>query len=350
VGRAILLLAAIALVVGTGLLTFSEWHSSGRTPRLLGNRIAVADAQVVGPEPTCPTELSDKTSHPDAELSLFIRSVDLHALTANVEAAICFPEILLLNLYTKKYGPTLRRQKDAYLTFDPHREFAEASVSVSYTREVPYAGAYARSTNLKVETPLGSLVREESPQASLGQFVLPLAATPREYPFDWYSFRDAFNVTIFYLNGSHSEEILVRPSGKTEPPLNVKVYADPSLSPLVVDASQAIPTPEELEGRRLTVRLMRSSTTQWYVAVIAVIPLLLAALLAVVFLRPGAARRPNIGPEAIAAVTAALLAVLPIRLVLVPSSVTELTLVDYWLGFEVAVLAAVACLAVRRTL
>jgi hypothetical protein len=45
-----------------------------------------------------------------------------------------------------------------------------------------------------------------------------------------------------------------------------------------------------------------------------------------------------------------LLAVLPIRLVLVPSNVTELTLVDYWLGFEVAVLAAVACLAVRRTL
>ncbi len=353
VGRVILLLVAVALIVGTGLLTYSQWHSGRRPPVLLGKRVAVADARTVGPEPACPDELNGQPDNPTAELSLFIRSVDLHALTATVEAALCFPEALLLTLYTKKYGQTLHKAKQGYLSFDPHRKFGEAEVNVSYTREVPTAQVsdfVPGSTTIGPTVQLGRFVgANESPQASLGEFTLPLVAAPQEYPFDWYSLRDDFSVTIFYLDGEKDEEIVARPTKSDEPPVNVKVFGEPALSPLILTASTAKPPRELDHGASLTVRLERSATTRWYVTVIAWIPLLLAVLLCIVLLRANAAEG-RIGLEAVAAVTAALLAVLPIRFVLVPAAVAELTLVDYWLGFEVAVLAAVACLAVRRTL
>jgi hypothetical protein len=57
-----------------------------------------------------------------------------------------------------------------------------------------------------------------------------------------------------------------------------------------------------------------------------------------------------VSPEGIAGVAAVLLAILPIRLILVPGEISDLTLVDYWLGFEMAVLAALACGAVWRAL
>ena len=53
-------------------------------------------------------------------------------------------------------------------------------------------------------------------------------------------------------------------------------------------------------------------------------------------------------PEALVGFGAVLLAIVPIRAVLVPATASELTLVDYWLGVEVAILAALACVAVSR--
>jgi hypothetical protein len=58
----------------------------------------------------------------------------------------------------------------------------------------------------------------------------------------------------------------------------------------------------------------------------------------------------GIGPDSVTGVAAVLLAILPIRLVLVPAEVSELTLIDYLLGFEMALLASLAALVVLRGL
>jgi hypothetical protein len=99
----------------------------------------------------------------------------------------------------------------------------------------------------------------------------------------------------------------------------------------------------------LTVRLHRTAATQVYVVVVALIPLLLGLLLLIVF-SMGHRTGSLVGPEGIAGVAAVLLAILPIRFVLVPGEISDLTLVDYWLGFEMAALAALACGAVWRAL
>jgi hypothetical protein len=78
----------------------------------------------------------------------------------------------------------------------------------------------------------------------------------------------------------------------------------------------------------LKVRLHRTAATELYVVVVALIPLLLGLLLLIVFSmhhRTGTL----VGPEGITGVAAVLLATLPIRLVLVPGEISDLTLVDY---------------------
>ncbi|HEU0317765.1 MAG TPA: hypothetical protein VFR49_10575, partial [Solirubrobacteraceae bacterium] len=85
-----------------------------------------------------------------------------------------------------------------------------------------------------------------------------------------------------------------------------------------------------------------------FVVIVGFIPLFLAFMLFVATRsRHGTAL---LGPEALTGFTAALLAILPIRLVLVPADIADLTLFDYYLGFEMAVLAAVALIAERRDL
>jgi hypothetical protein len=93
----------------------------------------------------------------------------------------------------------------------------------------------------------------------------------------------------------------------------------------------------------LTVAVARPARTELYVVAVALIPLVFALLLLAVFLRRP---RKDAGPEGIVGVAAVLLAILPIRLVLVPSEISGLTLVDYGLGVEMAILAALACFVV----
>lgn len=100
----------------------------------------------------------------------------------------------------------------------------------------------------------------------------------------------------------------------------------------------------------MAMRLERTATTRWYVVIVACIPLILGLLLAVVLFSDRIAAKRGIGPDALAGVAAVLLAILPIRLVLVPTEISELTLIDYWLGWEMGLLAGLACLAVWRAL
>lgn len=76
----------------------------------------------------------------------------------------------------------------------------------------------------------------------------------------------------------------------------------------------------------------RSGGTRWFVVVIVALPL---TLLVGLLMTLGATRR-DLGWEVIAAIAAFLIAILPIRAVFVPAEITSLTIVDYALGWIMA--------------
>ena len=132
-------------------------------------------------------------------------------------------------------------------------------------------------------------------------------------------------------------------------PVRFQVFKEPSLAGFSLAVGTQAASFHAHEGQTvLTIRLARPASTKLYVFVLAVLPLIFALLLLIVFVRrpAGAAIRG----EVIAGIAATLLAVLPIRLVLVPSELTGLTLVDYLLGLEMALLAGLACFVVWRGL
>jgi hypothetical protein len=285
-----------------------------------------------------------------AELSILVREIDTHALTITVELALCFPQ----GVFERIEGNHNRR---AFMSLNgslrpTQPRLMNTHVAVLFESELTNGGDESGEP-LRRETTLGRLMKGRtqpvfdfgharlSPDVSLGRVTLPLTAVPRRYPFDWYALQGAGAVVLRdeHLHYKHAPESLLPTI-----PIKIHLYASPSLSPLALEAAVNA-EPEDFE---VDLTLRRSRATQWYVGVIASIPLLLALLLVVVLWQPGA--RTDIGVETIAGVAAALLAVLPIRLVLVPALASELTLVDYWLGFEMAVLAAIACLAVRRAI
>jgi hypothetical protein len=192
---------------------------------------------------------------------------------------------------------------------------------------------------------LAQLACTESFFEPVGTVTLPLWGNPNGYPFDSY---DANLYVGLESTGGEPQLRTAEPGSAQNFDSTVRVYEATAIAPLALGVSVA--TREESPAPGLTVRLHRTALTQTYVLLIGVIPLVLELLLVTVLLgrRSESATRP--GPELLAGVAAVLLAILPIRQVLVPSGIGVLTLVDYVLGLEMAILAAVACMAVRRAL
>jgi hypothetical protein len=212
----------------------------------------------------------------------------------------------------------------------------------------------------RVSTTLGELVREQNPggpgwipggYVPLGTVTVPVAVRPDRYPLDWYATQGSFGVGLIYNSPPPVGFRIVThgtPSVVTKAlPCRVQVLADPDLSPLTLEASAS---PCTFPGGELSLQLHRPGETQLFVLVVALIPFVVEVLLGLALLRRRAPRANGIGAEVFVGVTAVLLAILPIRLVLVPTDITGLTLVDYILGTEMAVLAAFAFLIVQGRL
>lgn len=202
-------------------------------------------------------------------------------------------------------------------------------------REVPLSRLYLKPEQLGIR---------RSPLVDLGMIEVPAAGAPQRYPFDWYVAEGNLALTL------SNESIGLPHEDIPTLPYRLIILQEPTVAPLISRAAiQGPVAPENIPNSQIIgVRLTRGNTTRIFVVTLAVVPLLLALLLFVVIFVIGTAR--PVGPEVLAGVAAVLLAVLPIRFVLVPTEVTELTLVDYWLGFVIAVLTAVACLVVYREL
>jgi hypothetical protein len=343
-GRATLAVVALGLVVGAGILVVEQWEVGGPAPAV-GVPLPVGDTRSLAPAVGC--TYRDRVGRDVAELAVSIRGIDVDALAMTLQVSLCLPQPFLerlVELPNDKPALVFREEAEGIYV-----KQAKTKVLVSYFSQIPIPKVY--SAPFTVETTLGRLVNGPpnpvsadliptfSPQVSLGTIQVPLAAAAQRYPFDWYASRG------FFFVGFAGTRIGVR--GAHGIPFHVHMYTDPAIAPLVAGVG-ASREPGTSGFEMLTIRLTRSQATLWYVSLIAAIPLLLTALLAYTLLRRSA--NSGLGAEAVVGVTAVILAVLPIRLVLVPASAPELTLVDYWLGFEMAVLVALACLAVRSAL
>ena len=365
--RAGLLCGALGLVGGTGYLVASQWNTNQAPPALDKTTTPVEDTSELPVGASC--RFGFDNSDPQYPLlALSIRQIDLRALTMTIEAGLCFPEPVIHRLINSRGRPIVRvfhtPGESNEPVFEPTREFTAPKyehvvVAVAYGGVIPGGGEpseiISRETTLKpllerYAPSASSVLSTRSPFVSLGKFVLPVAAAPRRYPFDWYALRGNLDLLI------EDAWVRMKPIALGEsanPAFETEVFVNPSVAPFEVKVSTARVMSkvreEDHDAERLNIRLVRSTATKWYIGVVAFIPLILGSLLCLVLFRRSRTKDANIGPEALAGVAAVLLAILPIRLVLVPASVTELTLVDYWLGFEMA-LTAVACLAVRRSL
>jgi hypothetical protein len=155
----------------------------------------------------------------------------------------------------------------------------------------------------------------------IGTVTLSMAGDPQRYPLD--SYQSSLGVTVGVPTA------LVAGSFTT----SVEVIADPGVR--AFDWSFGTN-----KSGTTTLRAHRPLTTDLFVLSIAAIPLVVFTLMAVRLFQGSS--RPIEGFFAVATI---MLTILPIRLVLVPAEITSLTLVDYALGSEMALLAAIAALS-----
>jgi hypothetical protein len=175
-----------------------------------------------------------------------------------------------------------------------------------------------------IQIPLKSLfapINEICPQPSNAtEIILPVTGRPRLYPEDWYllnaSFALPWNGAIF------PGHIKPAPDTCTIPP-EIEVFPDVGLSNKYIGLQQY---PSSCGG---TIQLLITSDvgTRAYTWTILLIPIILLFIfIHVLYINPET-RKKSIS-SLIAAAVAAIIAVLPLRIVLVPPEISGLTCVD----------------------
>jgi hypothetical protein len=356
--RHLLLLVAAVLVAATTYLFVHELVSGPSSPRL-GTAAYVGSVSTYRPFEDCYTD-----NQAEAFVALIIEDFNPSNQTVTISPKLCaqLPFFSQLHLLPKnvELSPKATPERSALLPSSQEGtrlpdHTGRLAIGVSLALVGPGTTEEERAAQEPEfhNTTLARLfIREdrEQPPAPLRSFVVTLGANPHRYPFDWYAMRadletgDADGGQFAYC--SPGAPSLATCSSSV--PTRVELFDDSSLSGYSVRASLSPPSAPD-GARVLVLKLERDAVTKLYVVVVALIPLVLGLLLLLVFVAV-VPRKRAVGPDAIAGVAAVLLAILPIRLVLVPGDVTILTLVDYWLGIEMAVLAALACLVVWRGL
>ena len=354
--RAALLIIAAVLVTSTAFLFVDELSSVGRPPAL-GRTVAVGNARSIHAEAESACYIEQQPEGEPVHVIVVVSSFDPRAETANLDVSLCIPATLWDALYVEEEATGKRHPVSPQASFRITPQYANIRIGVGYEPIVPSTSgeggigepAYRTTTVRRLFEEIETGHESAPSLVPVGHFVIPLETAPRRYPFDWYAASGKLNVEAPGTGLRYCEE--GTPCDE-ELPFRVSVAKGPAIAPFVLSAGAAArrseaPLPKDY-SQVFTLRLERAATSQWYTVVVAAIPLLLGLLLGVVLL--GVTARNAIGAEAIAGIAAVLLAILPIRLVLVPSDISELTLVDYALGFEMAALAALACLVIRRAL
>jgi hypothetical protein len=180
----------------------------------------------------------------------------------------------------------------------------------------------------------------------VGEFPFPTSGTARRYPLDWHAARGRLVLNIPEIRPGVFAGVVATPSTRERP--TDRVRPDLPFTLTVLDLSNARPftlsahVAHPLGLTEIDLQLTRSPSSIAYVVVVVLVAFIIALLFALVLINsPSLARKP----EALVGVAAVLLAILPIRAVLVPGNIGELTFVDYALAVVIAFIAMVACVA-----
>jgi hypothetical protein len=327
-------LVIVGFAVVLTILEVNEGNAGPHAPNIHGNAIKSAN----GRARTCAN-----ASQPVVDA--IIHSYDPSSNTIVLDTELCVPRTTLVNLIVSRGHARIITETGTHTM----------AIRVGYKRLQFALHAIALSPNIEAapshNVELANLVRANGSFVKTASLALPLTGSFLTYPFDSYSL-----TAIFHLSAQDKTVALVTKTGYHATPvlpvtLNTFVGAD--VAPLGVETQ--VTSSENLagrsrfyhRGRQLGVQLERRTRTQLFVSLIALVPLLLGGLLLIVILKGNV---EAVSPGSLAGLAAVLFAILPIRQVLIPSGSNELTLVDYALGLEMAIVVLIACVAVALTM
>lgn len=335
--RLLLLLTAASTVALTGFFFVREVVQAN--PPAFGHYSSHATSSTAGRCPVVQTPLP--------RLTFIVTGLDAQTGLLNLAVFLCMSQSAEQHI---EYA--LRRDRRyRYLVTRPVPEEPFSGLPSRLTFEVEYDVPQEGEADYsqRHEHRLWNLYTLDSGYGrKLGDFKLPLAGSEASYPLDRFSGHAELKLALeedgptsaqaFWC--AHGPIVCTKEFTTTLPTVGAFIRG-PGIAPYKISAT--------MRGGRFQISLARPLATQGFVLAVALIPLLLACVLALV-LFGGRTRSGGVGADSVTGIVAVLLAILPIRLVLVPAEVSELTLVDYLLGFEMAVLTGVAALAVRRDL
>ena len=361
----------MVLLLPAVLLATQQATSPG-APSFTKSNVAVGRASTTRIGTSC-----FQSYHARARALAVVSNFNPHSLRATVSWTLCLSPYLLPHIFLGKhalagtheleeflfYGDPVPPELPVPLLHDAH--FRELHLQLQYFTTYPPqtepAGADENeaSSYLYRTPPLTKFIENGGgvsfPSISLGSFSVQMAGGAGRFPFDWYAgqknvsayLSDHNNRPLTYCaNREAPEEIELTeylPTGcESTIPVEYQVFDGLNNGPFQLGAN--VRTSEGVAD--IALWFSRPWSLRLFVLVMTAIPLLLGLLFYALLFRGGRNGQRKPGPELVIAITAALLAMLPIRSVLVPAEISQLTTIDYLLGSEVAVLASITCIAV----
>jgi hypothetical protein len=321
---------SVAAFVATAVLLIAQVTGSSGPSTLVGSKpVAQKPLAICGGEPN------------QAQVSLVIRRFDLADSTLHADIYMCLPQRLVNQLevlYTDAPGGAAPVKP---------AEYPDIRVGIEYRgvrRDTTLAALIGYNQYPNVRGHPGSAGNHT---VWVGEFPFPITGTARRYPFDWHAARGRLVLNIPEIRPGKFAGVVATPSTRERP--NESVRPDLPFTLTVLDRSSARPftlsarVAHPLGETEIDLQLTRSPSSIAYVVVVVVVAVIIALLFALVLFNSSSLARKL---EALVGVAAVLLAILPIRAVLVPGDIGELTFVDYALAVIIAFIAMMACLAV----
>jgi hypothetical protein len=348
VGRGFVLFIAVGLVAAAVTLFVLQLSRSPAPPHSLAKPVSVANAPATGSSGHCVPRT--KT----LRVTLLISKFDPVAQTVVLDVYMCAVEQTLDALETSTNSNCTSNSP------------SPSKILFRYEAQLPKGGREREAVVAKSVCSLiegggagpehgagcagGKRCVGEPGFAEIGKFVLPLSGARERYPFDWYAGGATVGVETASPGKRVTEGRLETVETYAPQPIELQLVNSQILAPFVLSASADNNATATIAAEKIGLRWQREGVTRLYVLIIALIPLVLGLLFFVVLFSGRLGHGGRTGPDLIAGIATVLLGILPIRLVLVPGEISSLTLLDYWLGLEMALLAALPCYAVWRAL
>jgi hypothetical protein len=301
---------------------------------LLNDRLWLAPAEAVDygalrvvPDARIQTTTRCATTE-ENELVLTIDGADVVRGAVDVDVALCIGDEILRHLRNASGVAPL----SAGIPISADKRLARATFTVGFQGSFP-PFEWAQPVSIRQILARRAPTSTDRVPVHLGKLALPMSGNPRDYPLDTYSVAGVWTVKVpddmeVVFGGEH--QFYLRTSNH--------VVSSPSNADLVWHSG-------DVRSVGLAFQAERSRSSQAFIAVLLLLPILLfVGVLLTLAPRSKVTHDPDarLPAELLVGVGAFLIAVLPIRSVLVPADLARLTVVDYALGAEMAVMVAVA--------